>query len=188
MGKKKGGKRAGRAGDAAVQARTGKTWREWFKILDAAGAKNLDHKGIVAYLGNHYPKLGGWWQQMVAVAYEQERGLREKYQGPTGYGISVSKTFAVSVPTLYRAWQNPKARGRWLEDAAFVIRKATPSKSMRITWVDGKTSVDVGFHLKGRSKSQISVQHSKLADARAAARMKTYWAQTLERLKGTLEA
>jgi len=28
-----------RLSDAAVQAKTGKTWQEWFAVLDAAGAR-----------------------------------------------------------------------------------------------------------------------------------------------------
>ena len=49
-------KSAKRMSDRAVQAKTGNTWPEWFAILDAAGAKKMDHKGIVAYLGEHAPE------------------------------------------------------------------------------------------------------------------------------------
>ena len=64
-----------RMSDAAVQASTGKIWKEWFAILDKAGARKMDHKQIVAYLVKHH-KVGPWWQQMVTVIYEQARGLR----------------------------------------------------------------------------------------------------------------
>lgn len=60
--------------DEAVSARTGKTWGEWCKILDKARAKAMEHKEIVAILSKRYPKLGGWWTQMVTVGYEQARG------------------------------------------------------------------------------------------------------------------
>lgn len=36
--------------DGAVRARTGRTWSEWFRVLDAVGARAMDHKAIVAYL------------------------------------------------------------------------------------------------------------------------------------------
>ena len=39
-----------RLSDAAVQAKTGKTWQEWFAVLDAAGARAMDHQSIAAYL------------------------------------------------------------------------------------------------------------------------------------------
>ena len=71
--------------------------------------------------------------------------------------------------------------------SAIVIRKATRPKSMRITWSDRKTSLEVNFYAKGVGKGQVVVQHSKLPDAKAAAKMKGYWAKTLDRLRGMLE-
>src|SRR5437870_5555573 len=137
-------KQAARMSDAAVQTGTGKTWIEWFALLDAAGAHKMNHKQIVALL---YAKhnVGPWWQQMVTVTYEQARGLREKHETPAGYQISVSKTIAVPVRALFKAWADEKIRRRWLRDHNFTVRKATPARSMRITWVDGKTNVEAMF-------------------------------------------
>ena len=59
---------------------------------------------------------------------------------------------------------------------------------MRITWKDGKTGLNVNFYSKGGGRSQVVVQHCKLPDARAAARMKTYWGKTLDRFRKNLEA
>lgn len=64
--------------DAAVAAKTGKSWAQWFAVLDAAGANKMSHKEIVAYLRDNHD-IGSWWQQMVTVGYEQARGLREKH-------------------------------------------------------------------------------------------------------------
>ncbi len=119
--------------DDTVEAKTGKTWPQWLAVLDKAGARKMNHKEIVAHLSEHHPEVGGWWTQMVTVGYEQARGLREKHQKPEGYEISSSKTVAVPIESLYRAWEDPKIRGRWLKEKTLVIRKATPSKSMRIT-------------------------------------------------------
>jgi len=174
-------------GDAAVHARTGKAWAEWFRSLDAAGARKMSHREIVAVLSQKHPGLGPWWQQMVTVSYERARGLREKHQKPGGYEISVSRTIGASAWALYRAWKDEQARSRWLSEKPIVIRKATANKCLRITWADGKSSLDVSFNPKGHGKSQIVVQHGKLPDAKVAARMKTYWARALERLKESLE-
>ena len=175
-----------RMSDAAVQAKTGKTWPEWFAVLDTAGAAKMTHKQIAAHL---HERLGvpGWWCQMVAVGYEQERGLREKHETPAGYQISRSKTLAVPVDRLYSAWHDKKTRGRWLRDPSFTVRKATENKSLRITWIDGVTSLEVMFYAKGKDKSQVSVQHSKLPDAAAAERSKKYWTGMLERLQELLQ-
>src|SRR5690348_6214433 len=165
-----------RMSDAAVQAQTGKTWPEWFTILDAAGAQNMTHQEIVAVLHEQHG-VGPWWRQMVTVEYERERGLRERHEKPDGYEISVSKTIAVPVADLYEAWIDASIRKRWLPDAEFTVRKATPCKSVRITWPDGNKKVEVMFYPKGKAKCQVTVQHGKLPDADAGVKMKAYWAE-----------
>lgn len=173
-------------GDAAVQKATGKTWPEWFAILDKAGAQQLDHKGIVAYLSEKY-NVGPWWRQMVTVEYERARGLREKYEKAGGFSASRSKTIVVSLDKLYNAWRDARQRARWLQENGIVIRTATENKSMRITWTDGKTSVSVYFNSKGDGKSQVTVEHEKLANATEAKRMQDFWSEKLEKLKEVLE-
>jgi len=171
--------------DEAVKAGTGKTWPEWFAILDAASGTKLGHKGIVALLEEHQ-RLGPWWRQMVAVAYEQERGLRQKHQTPEGFQLSVSKTVEVPADALFRAWADERARSIWLPSADFTIRRATPTRSLRITWADGST-VDVSIHARGKSRSQVVVDHKRLRDAEDVGLMKEYWAAALDALKQTLE-
>ena len=118
--------------DEAVQAKTGKTWKEWFATLDKAGAKKMAHQEIVKYL-NTKQGVGPWWQQMVTVAYERARGLRELHQKPGGYEISVSRTINVPIAEVYHAFANDKARHAWLAEDGLAVRKATPNKSMRVT-------------------------------------------------------
>jgi len=55
---------AKRMSDAVVQERTGKTWPEWFKILDKAGAKKMRHQDITGYLVKEH-KVGPWWTQIM---------------------------------------------------------------------------------------------------------------------------
>lgn len=40
-----------RMSDDAVEAKTGKTWSYWFRLLDKAGAKKMNHQEIVAVVG-----------------------------------------------------------------------------------------------------------------------------------------
>jgi uncharacterized protein YndB with AHSA1/START domain len=186
MATKSAPREAGRMGDAAVQAKTGKSWAEWFAALDALGASGLDHKGIVTLLDRHFD-IGGWWQQMVTVTYEQERGLRTKHQKPDGYEVSGSKTIAASAAAAFAAWHDPALRARWLEEP-ITIRKATPGRSLRITWSDGIQDLDVMLYPRGEGRCQVTTQHGRLPDAETAARMKRYWAERLEQLKALLEA
>ncbi len=170
----------------AVKKATGKNWNQWFAILDKAGARKMNHTQIAAYLYKEQ-KLPGWWAQMVTVGYERARGLREKHQRPEGYSVSASRVISVSISTLYKSWSDAKQRDKWLKVKEIEIRKATANKSMRITWSDKKTSLEVNFYNKGKSKAQVVVQHSKLKDAKAAEEMKGYWGKKLDGLKAYLE-
>ena len=173
-------------GDDAVRDATGRGWDEWFRRLDSAGAKEMEHGAIARHLSEK-EGVPDWWCQMVTVGYEQARGLRQKHQRPDGFSVSASRTLGVPIERAYDAFVDATTRNRWLPDAAFTIRRATPPKSLRITWIDGATHLDVDLHPKEGGRSQVSVQHSKLPDADAAARMKAYWGQALDRLRETLE-
>ena len=179
-------KTAPRMSDAAVHAKTGKTWREWFAILDAAGAKEMSHKEIARYL-SEAQGVGPWWCQMVTVTYEQQSGRRLTHEKHDGFQISVSRTIGVPLEKLYQAFVTDKARNAWLGETGVHVRKATPKKSMRVIWSDQKTSLELNFYPKGDDKSQVVVQHSKLANASAAAKMKAFWAKALDRLREMLE-
>ncbi len=171
--------------DEAVLRATGKSRGDWFAILDAAGARELAHRDIAAYL-REQENVSPWWSQEVTVQYERARGLREKHQALSGYQVSVTKTIAAPLNALYAACADDKARSSWLGEAPLTVRKATPSKSVRATWGDGATSVDIGCYEKGAAKSQVAVQHSKLANRRQVEELRAYWKAALERLASLL--
>lgn len=171
--------------DEAVKAKTGKTWKEWFALLDKAGARKLTHKEIARLLSEKFG-VGPWWCQSVTVAYEQQTGRRVTHEKTDGFQISVSRTIDVPLTKLYRAFSTEEARNAWLRENGLVVRKATPNKSMRVTWIDQKSSLEVNFYEKGASKSQVVVQHSKLPNSRTAVKMKTYWTMALGRLRHSL--
>ena len=170
----------------AVKARTGKTWAQWFVVLDKAGARKMTHKEIVALLSKK-PGMGPWWQQMVTVGYEQAKGLRAKHEKPDGFEISRGKTIKVPVGELYEAWGNARRRAEWLPGAKLTIRKATENKTLRVTWGDG-SNIEVRFYPKGAAKTQITVQHGRLASSKVAAKQKAFWGEAFERLAHLVES
>lgn len=165
---------------AAVSRATGKSWLEWMAILDEAGGREMGHKEIVAFLGRNH-RVSAWWQQQITVGYEQSRGLRARHEMTDGYQIGRSRTIAAPAAAVYAAWAGETSRAHWLPDAAVAIRKATPPKSLRLTWPDG-TIVSVTLGDKG-DRTTVTVQHNKLPDAATAERMKAYWAEALGRLE-----
>jgi hypothetical protein len=169
----------------AVARRTGKSWAQWFALLDAAGAAELDHKGIVAVLAQRHG-VGPWWQQMVTVAYEQARGKQAHQEADDGYHVDVSKTLELPLAKLFRFWAEPAERNKWLADDRFSIHKATASKSIRARWGRGVSRIDVDFLDKGAGKSQVTVQHNRIESPDAAEQMKAYWAKKIRALEALL--
>jgi len=173
-------KRQNKVSDEAVLKATGKDWQAWFALIDGRGGKDMDHKEIVALLKEHSDP-GGWWQQMVTVEYEKARGKRKEHEMTDGFQVSKGKTIPAPADAIFDAWLDENKRKKWLDDPGFTIRKATAPRTMRITWVDGKSDVNVRLTAKNE-KTQISINHGKLADATRAEKMKSYWGKQLEQL------
>lgn len=179
-------KYGGISGDA-VRAKTGKDWAEWLDVLDKEDASALPHKEIADLL---YTKYGvpAWWCQMVTVGYEQARGLRAVHQKSDGFSASASKTIHAPISALSNAVTDETLRAKWMGKKTYTITKATPNKSVRMTWgKGGATRVSFGLYPKGKTKSQIAIQHEKLGSADEVAQMKTYWGKALDKLASLVE-
>lgn len=173
--------------DAAIKAKTGCDWKRWVGALDHVKAHTWPHRKIAEYVREEFG-VGPWWTQAVAVGYERIRGLREIGQRRSGaFEASKSRTFAVPVAELFDAFAEPRKRSRWLRGVALTVRKATPHRSVRISWPDG-SSVSVWLVAKGAGKSSAAVQHEKLPDRATADRMRAFWAERLEVLGKVLGA
>jgi hypothetical protein len=171
--------------DAAVQAKTGRTWTEWCAVLDSKGAKQMSHKEIVALVKAE--GIGSWWQQMVTVGYEQARGKRVINQSCEGdFQVSVSRTIAASIDRVYGAWLDEPIRGIWLPAEPIAIRKANLHKNIRIGWPSGGL-VNAMFYEKPGGKCQCVADHTGLRDFEDVERMRAQWSEALDRLKALLE-
>lgn len=181
-----GGGRIGGISAEAVKKATGHDWAHWLKVLDKFDVKAHGHKEAAIYLHEKHG-VGEWWCQMVVVGYEQARGLRKKHEKTDGFSVSKSKVLAAPVEKAFRAWNDAALRTKWLGENGLTVRKSTPHKSVRITWKDGRTSVEVMLYPKGAGRCQVSVQHNKLASEAAVTKMKAYWGKAMERLAEAIE-
>jgi Domain of unknown function (DUF4287) len=176
-----------RFSDERVRDRTGKTWREWFALLDEWGATTREHREIAAWLGAEHG-VPGWWAQGVTVEYEKARGLRPVGGDRDGtLNAGASKTVAVPAERLFEAFADVELRERWLPGAPLRERTAQPGRSVRYDWGDGSTRVIVGFDAKSDVKSTVALSHERLPDGATAERMKAYWRERLAVLKALLE-
>ena len=173
--------------DDAVRNATGRSWDEWFAILDDWSATEKRHPEIARWLVSEHG-VDGWWAQSVTVSYERARGMRRVHERADGFFATASKTVAVPVERLFDAFVDESARAAWLPDPDLRLRGASRPKSIRFEWAGDGSRVTVGFLAKGDAKSQVGLEHARLRDAESAERLKAYWRARMAVLKATLEA
>jgi hypothetical protein len=173
---------AGMMSDEAIRRNTGRDWREWVRVLDAERCAEKPHREIAQYVAS----LGtpDWWSQSVTVGYERIRGLRAIGQRRGGgFEANKSRTFAVPIAKLYKAFSTARVRAQWLPDVE--VRSSTANKRMRLRMADDAV-VEVNFLEKGDAKSSVAVTHTKLPDKATADRMKAWWAERFDALAEVL--
>jgi uncharacterized protein YndB with AHSA1/START domain len=192
----------------AVQNATGAGWATWLERLDARGGTELTHKELVAELD----ELGvenGWWRQMIAKGYEQERGMRD--QGETvdaGYQIGIQRTIHVPQAELWGFLTGENGRRLWLgtfeqalepgveyeteEGVVGEIRTRSEGDRLRLTWqpADRSAPTTLQFTLScprnDRSKTTLRFHHEHLANATEREAMRDHWKTVLDEIEAAL--
>jgi len=110
----------GRMAPQRVREGTGRDWAEWLAVLDGAGAREWDHRGVVDFLEREHPDVPAWWQQSLAVAYERARGRRVVGQ-TTGVGFQIGAQRSVATSSAH-LWKVLVGRPElWLGEGASVV-------------------------------------------------------------------
>jgi hypothetical protein len=170
-----------------VRERTGRTWNQWFALLDEWGGAEREHPEIATWLRAEHG-VHGWWAQGITVEYEKARGLRPAGGDRDGtLNAGASRTVAVPVERLFEAFADVELRDEWLPAAPLRERTAQPNRTARYDWGDGSTRVIVGFQAKSSGKSTVAISHERLPDSESAEQMKAYWRERLGVLKAVLE-
>ncbi len=173
--------------DEAIKHGSGKSWDEWFAILDAWGATKRTHGEIARYVHEeHY--VSGWWAQTVTVGYERGRGRRRVNEKSSGFYVSVSKTLPIGVEQIFEEFTDSRKRNRWLEPGTLRSRTSQPAKSARFDFRDDGSRVHAYFTSKGSEKATVVIQHERLSDQRAVEETRSFWKERLARLVERVEA
>ena len=143
--------------EAAVLAGTGRTWDEWFRILDAADGTAMRHTDIARWLVAEHP-ITGWWAQNVTVGYERARGLRAVNQRPDGFSVNASRTFPVSVERLFDVLTEQA------EADMVRLRSARRPRSARFDVLENTTRVSATLTARAPDKASVQLQQMGLAD------------------------
>ena len=148
------------------QAATGRTYAQWFALLDAAGAAGMTHAQIARALVDEHG-VPGWGAQSVTVEYERARGRRAVHQNARGeFYAGVSKTIRrpaaevhAEIESRLAEWELARRPSR----ANLVVRADAPVGRGKISVAD-----------KG-DRCTVSVTHEKLPDGEAVAAWKDTW-------------
>lgn len=148
--------------EAAIAKGTGRSWDDWFRLLDAWGATARPHAETARYLRERHG-VDGWWAQSVTVGYEWARGLRARHETPGGFQVSVSKTIDATADDVWRDFVEPARRGQWLAPGTLRVRAGTGTlgKSARFDAADGRL-VHIWLDPKG-ARCSVSVTCERLA-------------------------
>jgi uncharacterized protein YndB with AHSA1/START domain len=191
----------------AAKAATGKTLDQWFAELDKAGGLKLGRRDINNRL--YAQKLELWWCATIAVEYERHHDVRKKDGLYEGYFVCATKTIAAPPTVVFKAWSSGAELSKWFGDGTKAAVKeggsfqnqdgdkgtflrVRPNKDIRMTFenagLSAPTRVDVQFQDKGKGKTGLLVNHTRIQTREEADGLRAAWGQALDQLKVTCEA
>lgn len=193
--------------DEAIGTATGKSFDEWYGILDARGGPSIGRREINNFLYAEC-KVDIWWCATLNAEYEAARGVKDKDGRAKGYTICSTKTITAPLDKVYDAWTSAAALDTWfgkgnkasvVDGGEFtnadgnqgVFKRVRPNKDLRFTWdgpdANSGTIVDVIFQDKGNGKSYVQITHDRIQTRAEADGLRHAWGEALDRLKAVMD-
>jgi uncharacterized protein YndB with AHSA1/START domain len=191
----------------AAKAATGKTLDGWFADLDKQDGLKQGRRANNNYLAAQ--KVDFWWCTTIAVEYERHHDLRKKDGLLEGYFVCATKTIAAPPADVFKRWSSSSELSKWFgagtkadvkdgggyenkdRDRGKFLRVRL-NKDIRMTWentgLSSPTQVDVQFQDKGKGKTGLLVNHTRLQTRAEADGLRAAWAEALDQLKAVCEA
>ena len=192
--------------NGAAKEATGKTLDQWFAELDKADGLKLGRRAINNQL--YEQKLDPWWCATIAVEYEKHHDVRKKDGLYEGYFVCATKTIAAPPADVFKAWSSDRELSNWFgggtkaevkDGGAFQNKdgdkgsflRVRQNKDIRMTFenpgLSAPTQVDVQFQDKGKGKTGLLVNHTRIQTRAEADGLRAAWAEALEKLKANCE-
>ena len=187
--------------DERVLAATGRGWDAWFALLDGAGARDLDHRALVALVADA-SEASFWWQQTVTVAYEKARGLRATVgeTADAGFQVGVRRTLDLAADRAWAWLVEGDGRALWLGSCpdfqpspgvAFTcgdgstgeVRTVRPGRRVRVRRTSPDDAAPTTLQLTIVPKDErcvVALHHERLPDEAARTSMKRHWTDVLD--------
>ncbi|MFN0060531.1 MAG: SRPBCC family protein [Planctomycetota bacterium] len=194
--------------DAVCKQKTGKTLKQWFEGFDKAGGLERGRRELTNSVHEQVNK-DAWWATTLAVEYERARGQVEKDGKPTGYSMCSTKTIAAPLDRVFAAFGEPKQLDNWFgpknkvsfkDGGGFengdgdkgTFKRIRALKDIRFSWehptLGPGTAVEVLFADKGKGKTGITLNHTRIQSRREADQIRESWSAAFESLKRFIES
>ena len=191
----------------AAKKATGKTLDQWYEELDKWDGLKKGRRSINSYV--YEQKVDPWWATTIAVEYEKKHDLRKKDGLFEGYFVCSTKTIAAPIDKVFDAWSNISMLGQWfgkstkadLKDGGLIETKdgekgnfsrVRKNKDIRLVLqspgFSAPIQVDAQFQDKGKGKTGVLVNLTRLQTREEADAVRNTWAEALENLKRLCEA
>ncbi len=170
--------------DDAIKKATGKDWSAWISFLIDNDGCDKTHKELVKILKD--AGVSPWWQQSIAGQFEKDIQGRQMHEMPSGFQATASRTINTAAKKIFDNFDNGDAV--WLPDGKIMITTQKSPHTIRGAWSGSAAGrVDAYITEKGKHKSQISINHTKISDAATCDKLKHAWRAALTDLKKSLE-
>jgi len=190
----------------AAKAATGQTLDEWFVALDKIDGLKQGRRAINNLL--YEQKVDPWWCATIAVEYEKHHDVRKKDGLFEGYFVCATKTIAAPPAEVFAAWSSGPELSKWFgvvtkaevkDGGAFENKdgdrgkflRVRENKDIRMTFenkgLSAPTQVDVQFQDKGKGKTGLLVNHTRIQTRPEADGLRAAWAVALDNLKAACE-
>ncbi|HEV7743904.1 MAG TPA: SRPBCC domain-containing protein [Pyrinomonadaceae bacterium] len=190
----------------AAKAATGKTLDQWFAELDKQDGLKQGRRANSSYLAEQ--KVDLWWFTTIAVEYERHHDVRKKDGLLEGYFICSTKTIGAPPAAVFAAWSSAAELSKWFGAGSKADMKeggtyqnkdgdkgtylrVRQNKDIRMSWENPEfssaTQVDVQFQDKGKGKTGLLVNHTRIQTRAEADGLRVAWATALDQLKAVCE-
>jgi uncharacterized protein YndB with AHSA1/START domain len=194
--------------DASCREKTGRALGQWYALLDGLGGAPKGRRELVhALLGGQ--KFDEWWSTTIVVEHERARGVHEKDGRPKGDSICSTKTIRAPLERVFAAfgvraglarWFGPDPRVDFAKGGTLTtgdgdrlrFTRIRAGKDLRLAWEHPTrapgSQVEVLFTGKGKGKTGLILNHTRMATRRDADELRAGWSTAFEALEQHLEA
>lgn len=195
--------------DAAIKKDTGKSFKEWFAILDAAGGPALGRRALSQLVVIEPKAMLVLWGPSINFEYEKHHGIVEKDGRPKGYTICVTKSIAATPVQVYavaadgktwKHWFGTNAKADVKEGGKYscddgdqgVFKRVRQDKDLRMTVENprhaGIDPYDIVFQPAPKDKCMLMVTINRIQSREIADELRDSWTVAFDKLKGLAEA